>query len=393
MREMADMKLLYINDELATGDGSNSHAVGMLRAFESILGKENVVSFPKAEDGSGKPVHLGANKLKKKLKAPLAVARFYRKKYLSVKRSKAICRELLDSGFVPTHVMARSTNFDVTAISVAKAFGAKLIYEVNTPMFYESGVIKKEPMLKQIEAWEKKIIDASDNVYVVSKICRDMLCEHYHVPEDKFLVIPNGYMGELYHEGEQERREIRERIRNQEGLTDQFVVAFVGSLKVWHGIKRFCETAQEMEQDESIVFLVLGDGEMHDLIADYAKNHSNMIFKGKVNLETMKNYLYASDIGIMPYEKADNFYYSPLKMYDMIGAGLPFLGTAVGQIEELCCECGASECLITDNRTETIVNAIRNAKNSGIANRKRISGEDKTWLSRTEQLVNAMKCL
>ena len=132
---------------------------------------------------------------------------------------------------------------------------------------------------------------------------------------------------------------------------------------------------------------------MHDLIADYAKNHSNMIFKGKVNLETMKNYLYASDIGIMPYEKADNFYYSPLKMYDMIGAGLPFLGTAVGQIEELCCECGASECLITDNRTETIVNAIRNAKNSGIANRKRISGEDKTWLSRTEQLVNAMKCL
>ena len=54
MCEMADMKLLYINDELATADGSNSHAVGMLRAFESILGKENVESVPKAEDGSGK---------------------------------------------------------------------------------------------------------------------------------------------------------------------------------------------------------------------------------------------------------------------------------------------------------------------------------------------------
>lgn len=103
---------------------SNSHAVGMLRAFEHILGKENVASYPQPQDGSGKPVNLGANKLKCKLKAPLAVARFFRKKYLSIKKSKEICQELTEKGFAPTHILARSTDFDVTAIHVAKRFHA-----------------------------------------------------------------------------------------------------------------------------------------------------------------------------------------------------------------------------------------------------------------------------
>ena len=387
MQKTTDMKLLYINDELATGDGSNSHAVGMLRAFESILGTKNVMSYPQPQDGSGNPVNLGANKLKSKLKAPLAVVRYFRKKYLSIKRSNEICRELASKGFSPTHILARSTDFDVTAIYVSKKCKAKLIYEINTPMFYERGVLKKEPMVKQIEAWEKRIIDASDSVYVVSNICRDMLCDHYHVPKDKFVVIPNGYMGELYHESDEERKEIRNNIRANHGLTDKFVVTFVGSLKICHGIQNFCETAQAMEAEEDIVFLVLGDGEMHDMIADYANKHNNMIFKGKVNLETMKQYLYASDLGIMPYEMQDNFYYSPLKMYDMIGAGLPFIGTSVGQIKEVCRAFGFENSLIPDNKTETLVRSIRNSRKMVGIYENLIRRKDVTWMDRANELM------
>ena len=391
MQKTTDMKLLYINDELATGDGSNSHAVGMLRAFESILGTKNVMSYPQPQDGSGNPVNLGANKLKSKLKAPLAVVRYFRKKYLSIKRSNEICRELASKGFSPTHILARSTDFDVTAIYVSKKCKAKLIYEINTPMFYERGVLKKEPMVKQIEAWEKRIIDASDSVYVVSNICRDMLCDHYHVPKDKFVVIPNGYMGELYHESDEERKEIRNNIRANHGLTDKFVVTFVGSLKIWHGIQNFCETAQAMEAEEDIVFLVLGDGEMHDMIAEYANTHTNMIFKGKVSLETMKQYLYASDLGIMPYAKKDNFYYSPLKMYDMIGAGLPFIGTAVGQIEEVCRSYKRLNCLIPNNDGRSISAAIYNARKTSDMRDNMFESKEFTWQKRVEMLIDNLK--
>lgn len=389
MHDLTDMKLVYINDELVTGDGSNSHAVGMLRAFEKILGKDNVYSYPRPQDGSGKPINLGANNLRNRLKAPLAVIRYFRKKYLSIKKSKEICSDLEKKGFVPTHILARSTDFDITAIYVARKYHAKLIYEINTPMFYERGVIKKEPMIGQIEKWEKRIIDASDSVYVVSNICRDMLCNHYSVSKNKFIVIPNGYMDELYHEDEEERREIRNRIRIKETLTDRFVVTFVGSLKVWHGIKAFCETAKAMESDKDVTFMVLGDGEMHDMINDYASTHTNMIFKGKVNLETMKQYLYASDLGIMPYENKENFYYSPLKMYDMIGAGLSFISVPVGQIREFFEETGNMSFCITDTNPQNISKQIRKIKNNKKA--MKYDSLKYTWHKRSLTLLNYIR--
>ncbi len=190
------MKLLYINDELATGDGSNYHALGMLKSFEKILGEENVCSFPKAQDGSGKPVNHAAGGLRHRFKGTLQFIRFFRKKYLSIKRSKQIIKELNIENFKPTYIVARSTVFDITAMYVARAFGAKLVYEFNTPEFYERGVIKEEPLVGAIERWEKKVINASDWIYINSNICRDMLCDHYGIDRDKFLVIQNGYMGE-----------------------------------------------------------------------------------------------------------------------------------------------------------------------------------------------------
>lgn len=394
MQEIADMKLLYINDELATGDGSNSHAVGMLQAFESILGKENVTSYPQPQDGSGKPVNHAAGGLRQKLKGPLQFVRYFRKKHLSVKRSKEIIANLHADEFKPSHVIARSTVFDITAICVAKAFNAKLVYEFNTPEFYERGVIKKEPLVGAIEKWEKKVLTASDWVYINSNICRDMLCEHYGLEKEKLLVIPNGYMSELYTENEEEREKIRTEVRAAEGLNGKFVVTFVGSLKVWHGIKTFCETAKLMQKDDDVVFMVLGDGDMHNMIADYANMHKNMIFKGKVNLETMKKYLYASDLGIMPYAKQDNFYYSPLKMFDMIGAGLPFIGTAVGQVKEFCLAELDEGFLVNDNSPNLIREKIVSIKMQlTIHMKKRIfeARKNASWLKRAETLIGIIR--
>ena len=387
------MKLLYINDELATGDGSNYHALGMLKSFERILGEENVCSFPQAQDGSGKPVNHAAGDLRQKLKGPLQVIRFFRKKFLSIKRSKTIVNDLNSKGFKPTHVIARSTVFDITAIYVAKAFGAKLIYEFNTPEFYERGVIKKEPLVGAIERWEKKVLTESDWVYINSNICRDMLCNRYSVEKEKFLVIPNGYMSELYPETFDEQKAIRDEVRRIESIENSCVVTFVGSLKVWHGIKTFCEIAEVMEHDDNIKFLVLGDGEMHDMIANYVAEHKNMIFKGKVDLETMKRYLYASDLGIMPYAKQENFYYSPLKMFDMIGAGLPFLGTAVGQVEDFCKE-ELDERFLMQNpsaegycvRLGSISEDIGDMKNRILAIR-----EKQSWENRANTLIDAIR--
>lgn len=352
------IKLLYINDELATGDGSNSHALGMLRSFEKILGKENIRAFPQAEDGSVKPMHLNAGRFRKIFRSPLQIIRYFRKRYLSIKKSEFIIAILKNQGFVPSHVIARSTAFDTTAVYLAEQFNARLIYEINTPMYYECGVTQREPLIKPIEKWERQIMESSDFIYTVSSVCRDMLCEHYNLNHEKFLVIPNGYMRELYVETEEERKKIRNEMRRQEHLEGKYIIIFIGSLKIWHGIESLCETAKLLNNEKKIHFIVLGDGDGHDLISDYAKLHDNMLFKGKVSFETMKRYLYASDLGIMPYAPQNDFYFSPLKMFDMIGAGIPFIGTDVGQIKELCSEWKLEEMLIKNNEPSIIADAV-----------------------------------
>lgn len=389
------MKLIYINDELITGDGSNSHAVGMLGGFEKLLGKENVRSFPHAEDGSNKSINLKRNALKTKLRFFLQIVRVFRKKYLSYKRANEYIRCLDKENFMPTHIIARSTSFDITALLVAKHYKAKLIFEINTPMYYESIVIQKEPLGRALEKWEKQIISSSDNIYIVSKVCRNMLCHKYMCDSDKFFVIPNGYMEKLYHEDEVEKSAIRNRTRHLEGIETRFVVTFVGSLKAWHGVEELCLIAERLQQDKNIVFLVLGDGEMHDCVTNYVSTHSNMVFKGKVNLETMKYYLYASDLGIMPYQLKENFYYSPLKMFDMLGSGLPFIGTRIGQIEEFCLEKLNADFLVDQPTVDSYIQRIQMIKDNPVKLGDMADLVDsvrkyETWEKRCEMLIDSI---
>ncbi|MGG3560518.1 glycosyltransferase [Neobacillus rhizosphaerae] len=354
------MKLVYINDELATGDGSNAHALGMLSAFKELLGESNVYSFPLPKDGSKDAANIRNVVIRQKLKVVLQFVRYFRKKINSIKRSKAYIAEMESNGFIPTHVLARSTVFDVTANYVAKYFNAKLIYEINTPMYYEAGEIRKVPMERQMEVWERKIIEESVYVYVVSKVCRDMLCEHYNINTDKFIVVPNGYMEDLYTENDEERQVIRDAIRKKENIIDKFVITFVGSLKVWHGIQMFCEIAEKFQKDSKVHFLIIGDGEMRKEIVNYVQSHDNMTFMGKLDYQRMKQYLYASDLGLMPYNKQENFYFSPLKMFDMIGAGLPFVGTRVAQIEDIVNEFFDANFLVENNNPQLVIKRINN---------------------------------
>ena len=342
------MHILYINDELSTADGSNYHANGILRNLKHILGKDNVRSFPQAVDGSQMHTNHTNLNLQKKHKNIMQLIRIFRKTILSYTRSRRLCHELEQSGWIPTHILARTIMFDTTALMVARHFNAKLICEVNTPMYYEHCIMNHLPFQKVVEHWEKKLLIHSDSIYVVSNVCRDMLCEHYGVEPSRFIVVPNGYMKNLYPLQDSNREEIRCQIRSRENLSDKFVVTFIGSLKPWHGIGLLCQVAQLLASDSRIHFLVAGDGSERGQVEAYCSTHNNMTYKGKLPLSEMSEYLTASDLGIMPYAKMNNFYFSPLKMFDMIGAGLPFIGTDQGQIHDICAELLNENFLIQD---------------------------------------------
>lgn len=339
-------RLLYLNDEFLTGDGSNSHANGLYKSFSSLLGEENVYAFPHPQDGSSKKINHRSEWLKKKFKGPLQLVRFLRKSILSYTKSKTIITELCNSNFKPTIIVCRATVFDVTALYLSKHYKAKLVYELNTPFYYETCLVQKEPLKFAVEKWERKIIEKSDIVYTVSEVSKDMLIERYGVPKAKFCVAPNGFDGDCYTESPEEIKSARLKERAKLKLQNEFVITFLGNLKKWHGIDLLCRVAECYKSCCQVKFVIIGDGEMHDYVENYINTNRNVLYVGKVNKDRVKNLLYASDLGIMPYENSEYFYYSPLKMFDMIGANLPFIGTSVGQIRDICQSNNMNEFLV-----------------------------------------------
>lgn len=390
------MRILYINDELVSGDGSSCHAAGILVNLEKIAGRDRVRSYPGyaggAEAGPGRRALIW----RKRHKNLLQVVRFFRKRIRSFVRCSRICRELKKENWIPTHIIARAALFDVTAVSAARRFGAKLIYEMNAPMYYEHCVVNGLPLRRLVERWEGKILRCSDCIYTVSDVCRDMLCRHYGTEAEKYIVVPNGYMDELYDFSLEYREQTRLSVREREKYSGLFLVIFIGSLKPWHGISLLCETAALLSGDPKIHFLVAGDGEEYARVEEYCSTHKNMTYKGKLPPEEMVHWLWASDLGIMPYRPEENFYFSPLKMYDMIGAGLPFIGTDQGQIHEICTKLLGGDFLMKDCTAASIAGRIRelSEKREQLAGMKRKLWEAREamgWYRRTLDLVEAVK--
>lgn len=390
------MKLLYLNNELAVADGCNAHALGMLQAMQRLISAESIRTYPKPQDCSGQTVNRKFEKIKTVLAPALQVLRYYRKTLMSQKIADSIYRELQEEGFIPTHIWVRSSVFENAAVILAQKFGAKLICEMNTPFYYEWCVTRKLPLRNKVEKWERNFLDDADYIYVVSEELKKMYHEHYGVSMEKMIAIPNGFDVNLYADYDSLYEQTRGNIRQKENFDGKFVVTFIGSLKVWHGIDAFCRLADALKDDKRILFLVLGDGEKRDLIEQYVQTHDNMLFKGKVNYKTMKQYIYASDLGIMPYAISDNFYFSPLKMYDMIGGGLPFVGSAIGQISDVCENEFGSDFLTVDNNVATLEKAILDIMENSVKyeRMKNLVLEKRfncTWDSRAKKLISTIE--
>lgn len=338
------MKVLYYNLQLGSFDGSNAHASGMLHALRRVVGDDNVMVANEAGEASYSHA-VGA--LKSKLGRALDPLRKARKSFQSSENARKIVERVTEAGFRPDVLLARSTLYDTAPIAIARRLGCALVTESNTPFEYECCDLKRTSFRHSVRNFERGLYEASDGIYAVSSTLGGMLEDSYGIPSSKIEVIPNGYSAELYSDFG-DRAGIRARVRGEQKVGDGFVVTFVGSLQTWHGIDRLIDIANCMPglSGQKVVFWVLGDGPKRDLVSARADGADDFFWFGNVKPERMKELLYASDFGIMPYDQVEHFYFSPLKMFDMIGAGLPYIGLRTGQIAEESTEAIRANCLL-----------------------------------------------
>jgi glycosyltransferase involved in cell wall biosynthesis len=118
-----------------------------------------------------------------------------------------------------------------------------------------------------------------------------------------------------------------------------FTVGFVGTLKPWHGTAVLVEAfAGLAASDPSARLRLVGHGPQALALARQAAGlglGQRVELVGSLAPERVPAALQGFDVAVAPYDDPEQDYFSPLKVFEYLAAGLPVVASDVGQLRGL----------------------------------------------------------
>ena len=223
-------------------------------------------------------------------------------------------------------VYERYSLFSTVLSKVVDATGVAGILEVNAPLIEEQ---RTHRVLVDEEAAENALsrqVAAATATIAVSDPVRDWVRER--TGSERVHTVPNGVS-------------INRIVPQPEEVGDP-VVTFVGTLKPWHGVTDLLAAAALAEQPWKL--RIIGDGPERAALEEQAAGLGIKVdFRGAVAPAEMPGQLAGSAIGVAPYPDLggeQQQYFSPLKVYEYLAAGLPVVASEVGQLPQILGELG-----------------------------------------------------
>ena len=226
-------------------------------------------------------------------------------------------------------VYERHALWSFAAMEYAADLGAPGVLEVNAPLVEEQARYRGLADVAGAEAAARRAFAAAGVIVAVS----DEVAAYPRLagaPADRVHVIPNGVSPDRFRPG------LPPALPPEPGT---FTVGFVGSMKPWHGVDLLVAAFAHLHAraPRSRLLLVGEGGERPALEADVARRGlaDAVRFTGAVPPERVPGLLASMDVATAPYPPIDRFYFSPLKAYEYLAAGLPVVASRVGPLAAL----------------------------------------------------------
>ncbi len=233
------------------------------------------------------------------------------------------------------YVYERYSLFGLAGLEFSRRAGLPFVLEVNAPLVEEAKAFRSlqlESLARDVAA---HLFATADHVVAVSSAVRDYV--RMLAPDARVTVVPNGVDTESIRPGAGS-----DTWRQTVAAADDnaFVVGFVGRVRPWHGVDILIDAfAQAHAAEPSLRLCVVGelDG-IGPALREQCRAHgleSHVHFAGAVSPTEIPQVLGAMDAVVAPYPQLQNFYFSPLKVFEYMAAGKPIVASAIGQINDI----------------------------------------------------------
>jgi glycosyltransferase involved in cell wall biosynthesis len=203
------------------------------------------------------------------------------------------------------------------------------ILEVNAPLIEEQAAYRSLIDRASAEHVAARVFNSTTLLFAVSKEVAAYL-ERYLISQSSVYVVPNGVNPDRFPSI---------LAPSCPSTPSTFTVGFVGSLKPWHGLPVLVEAfAMLHQQIPNTRLLIVGDGtERADLVANLSARSllEAAHLTGAVPPSEVPGLIASMDVAVAPYPSESRFYFSPLKVYEYMAAGVPVVASQIGQLEEL----------------------------------------------------------
>lgn len=232
-------------------------------------------------------------------------------------------------------VIERYHNFGGEGMRAAAATGAVAVLEVNAPVVDYPGSPKarldRALLVEPMRRWRDRQCRLADLIITPAAEVLPAF-----VPRERIAELEWGADTERFSPGAEGPAPFERR-------PGAVLAVFAGAFRAWHGAVNLVRAIRDVRARgrHDIDAVLIGDGPELERAKAEAAGATGITFTGAVPHDRMPACLAAADIGAAPFDVAAHpplqmaFYWSPLKVFEYMAAGLPVVAPAIPRLARI----------------------------------------------------------